>query len=418
MACNINLQRNSEIYLSVIDIANGAQVTSITPANTWRIEILAGYALSQASAVQDITTNESGPTPDRSSTRFITSINPVDWNFQCYLRPTGAETTLATTGMQDGNSRPVADWAMWQTLISNTAFAIAGAGNSAWENGGRFRSIQRTAAANVAASRSNFSAPVTAHLYFKLDNVVYQVSNAAINEASVDAAIDGIATTTWTGFASDITELTGTVRNNAISVFGGVLNNGSRINGNSNAYALTAQASYHPWASYNVAGAITGGSFIRNKLSTVDVNYTNSGGTSFNYTFPVTNMTWSYNNNITFLTPEELAALNTPIGSFVGSRLISGSISAYLRAGSGTSGHLLSQILADRRTSHSPFANANLQVGGTTAPFVAFYMPAVQYELPVHQIEDVISLQINFQAQESNVNCGLGDEVTIFADRA
>ena len=71
------------------------------------------------------------------------------------------------------------------------------------------------------------------HLYFKLDNVIYQVSNATVNQATVDAGIEEIATTTWAGFGTTLKELTGTPRNNAISVFGGVLNNGTTVTANS-----------------------------------------------------------------------------------------------------------------------------------------------------------------------------------------
>ena len=41
--------------------------------------------------------------------------------------------------------------------------------------------------------------------------------------ATVDAGIEEIATTTWAGFGTTLKELTGTPRNRAISVFGGVL---------------------------------------------------------------------------------------------------------------------------------------------------------------------------------------------------
>ena len=84
------------------------------------------------------------------------------------------------------------------------------------------------------STRSNFSTASENHLYFKLDNVIYQVSNATVNQATVDAGIEEIATTTWSGFGTTLKELTGTPRNNAISVFGGILNNGTTVTANSN----------------------------------------------------------------------------------------------------------------------------------------------------------------------------------------
>ena len=115
---SLNLQRNSEVFFSTVDLINGAAVTAMTPANTWKLEVLAGFAVTSSAATQDITSLESGTNPDRSQQRFNTAINPVDWNFQVYLRPTGVETGAAantTTAATNatGNVKPVADWFMW-----------------------------------------------------------------------------------------------------------------------------------------------------------------------------------------------------------------------------------------------------------------------------------------------------------------
>src|SRR5210317_537748 len=117
---SLNLQRNSEVFFSTVDLINGAAVTSMTPTNTWKVEVLAGFAVTSSSATQDITSLESGTDPDRSQQRFNTAINPVDWNFQTYLRPTGVEVTAdadspgTVAGTTDnGNSMPIAHWFMW-----------------------------------------------------------------------------------------------------------------------------------------------------------------------------------------------------------------------------------------------------------------------------------------------------------------
>ena len=85
---SLNLQRNSEVFYSTVDLINGAAVTSMNNENTWKLEVLAGFAVSSSAATQDITSLESGTDPDRSQQRFNTAINPVDWNFQTYLRKT------------------------------------------------------------------------------------------------------------------------------------------------------------------------------------------------------------------------------------------------------------------------------------------------------------------------------------------
>ena len=89
---SLNLQRNSEVFYSTVDLINGAAVTSMNNENTWKLEVLAGFAVSSSAATQDITSLESGTDPDRSQQRFNTAINPVDWNFQTYLRPTGVNS--------------------------------------------------------------------------------------------------------------------------------------------------------------------------------------------------------------------------------------------------------------------------------------------------------------------------------------
>ena len=40
---SLNLQRNSEVFFSTVDIINGAALTAITPSNTWKLEVLAGF---------------------------------------------------------------------------------------------------------------------------------------------------------------------------------------------------------------------------------------------------------------------------------------------------------------------------------------------------------------------------------------
>lgn len=425
MSCNLNLQRDTKIFFSTVDIDSGATVVSMVPANTWRIEVLAGYAVSQAATTVDITALESGTSPDRSTARFNTSIDPVDWNFQAYMRPTGQADINADAGgaADNSNSKPIADWFLWQALISNTRPASGAVQQSVWTNNasevGILRSVEDTSPEdNVAPHRSNFGTAQENYLYFQLDNVIYQASNATVNEAAVDAAIDSIAMTTWTGQGTNLIELTGDKRDNAISVFGGILNDGTVVAGNSNYAMITEEASYHPWNQANVGGTVATHSFIKNRLSSIDINHKPSAtGGNVNYTFPVTALNFTWNNNITYLTPEELATLNAPIGNFTGAKTVTGSFSAYLRTGSTSSSVLLRNIINDSRTTAILTSNANLVVGGTTAPYVAFFMPAVNFEFPTHNIDDIIQIDATFLAEESNVNCGLGDEVTILVEK-
>jgi hypothetical protein len=327
-------------------------------------------------------------------------------------------TTGGTNVDPTGNAQPVADWFLWQSLLSNTAYAAGVGGSSelqsAWQTGGQFDLTVRAASGNTAAHTANFAQATQYNMYIKMDNVVYQVKNATVNEASIDAAIDGIATTSWSGFGTNFIELTGTNRDNVISVIGGVLNSGSSAVANSSVDADTTAHGYHAYASYNVAGSTKTSAFIKNRLSSIEVTHTPAGEAADTYTFPVTGLGFTYSNALTYLTPEELAALNTPIGQFTGSRTITGNFTAYLRTGDDQSAQFLRNIVNDTRTSIAQASSANLKIGGVTAPFVAIFMPAVQFNFPTHSVEDIIGISVEFLAQEPTATRGSGSELKMF----
>jgi hypothetical protein len=418
MTGSLILQRDTEVFLSTKNLAGGDAFSSLTPANTWKLEILAGYAASQAAGTQDINAVESGLNPDRSSRRFNINVQPVEWSFSTYLRPTGVENVgNVAGGTQTGNVKPVADWMLWQAVLSNTAPASGAAEQSAWQTGGKFDTVERAAATNVATHTSNFGSAQENHLYIKMDNIFYQVANAAVESAEVSGAIDGIAMTNWVGRGTNLIELTGATRNAAVSVFGGILNTGTSVTANSNSYAATAVAAYHPWAVANVFGTQTVASFIKNRLGTVTLTHTTEAGSATAYSFPITNMTVTVKNNLSYLTPEEMSKLNQPIGQFAGAREITGSVSAFLRADTAGSSQFLRNIAADTRPNFAQTANANIRIGGNSAPYVAFYMPAVQFQIPTHDIQDVVSISMDFKAQEPTATEGAGGELVIFSKK-
>ena len=431
MASSLNLQRNSEVFFSTVDIRGGSVAVAMTPANTWKLEVLAGFAATSTSATQDITSLESGLNPDRSQQRFNTAINPVDWNIQVYMRPTGVETTAAlntTTAKTNtsGNTKPLADWYMWQALTSSTLAAqkrqVAAnqvAEQSIWQTGGTLVTKTIAAGTRIHASSSNFAIAPEYFMYFKLDNVVYQVDKATVNSASVDAGIEDIAAVTWSGFGTVMKELVGAPRDIAIATFGGIKNSGAVATANSNAHALTAASAYHPFNTMNVAGTVTTNAFIKNRLSAIEFHHKASATASDEkFTFPVTSMNIEYTNNITYLTPEQISALNEPIGQFSGTRSVTGTTTMYLRSGDLDSAGFLRNISEDARTNSAQTSNANVIIGGATAPYVAFQMDAAQFSFPAVQTEDVISMSVDFMAQETTANKGNGGEVTIVAIKA
>jgi hypothetical protein len=247
----------------------------------------------------------------------------------------------------------------------------------------------------------------------KMDNVVYQVKNASVNEASIDAAIDGIAMTSWSGFGTNFIELTSTSRDALITVTGGIKNDGSSVTGTSSTDANVQTSTYHAWSRNNVAGVVTTAAFIKNRLSSIAVTHTPANDTADTYNLAVTGLGFTYGNALTFLTPEELASLNTPIGQFTGAKTITGNFTAYLRAGDNDTAQFLRNIVNDSRTQIAQYASANLKIGGDTAPFVAIDMPAVQFNFPTHSVEDIIGISVEFLAQEATATKGTGSEMTM-----
>ena len=72
---------------------------------------------------------------------------------------------------------------------------------------------------------------------------------------------------------------------------------------------------------------------------------------------------------------------------------------------------------ADRRPAPTAYSNANLVIGGTTAPYLAFNMPAVVFDVPTHGIEDIITVSVNFKAQEPVDTVTTGGEVNLYAKK-
>ena len=169
----------------------------------------------------------------------------------------------------------------------------------------------------------------------------------------------------------------------------------------------------------NVAGVVGTNSFIKNRLSAIEFHHkATASAADEKFTFPVTALTFDYNNNITYLTPEEISALNEPIGQFTGTRAVTGSATMYLRTGELESAGFLRNISEDSRTSSAQTSNANLIIGGTTAPYVAFQLDACQFEFPQIATDDVISMSVNFVGQEPSATKGDGGEMTMFAKKS
>lgn len=450
-----NLVRNAKL-LYTSKLTNGVvDLTSHTAGTTKEILVMNGFSFSQNTETQNVTVSEAGLDPARGQRTFNTALAPVDFSFTTYVRPdfgsvvtadesvlwnallsdvaidsTGVSTTvsaIARTGTSNSvqftcssanlstfkvgevitiqgvtdtanpthwnapakvvSSTPAAD-ASGNLSATATVYTVeyllapGGTGNPTTTTGTiklfKGAVTTQTAGSNhllVHSGRSNKNSLVAFGLIIVIDDVTYIIDNCSLNQASVDFGLDGIAQIAWTGQGTNL-----------------------RIKGATTLNAGTATTATDGIAgSYTVANSFA--DFITNKLTTATLKSTLRGlGTgATTYTIAITGGNLTINNNINYVTPEVLGIINKPIGYFTGTRAISGNITAYLKAGAGKTGGLLSDLLASN-SSETKFA-MGLQIGGSTSPIrVDIDMPGIMLQIPSIETADVVSTTINFTA--------------------
>ena len=270
----------------------------------------------------------------------------------------------------------------------------------------------------------------TFNLYFVFSDrsagrLLYKLQDAVINEASIDFDIDGIATIAWSGNCANVLDFSGSVHtDNTLPANGDTTADTSTIavgdvwldaNDGHRLYVMTNVTSGAEAATEYVNEAITNTTnFIRNRLTVLTVTPTsqdpdndssNELESSYNLTLTGGNVTIS--NNITFITPEELGIVNVPIGHVTGTRSVSGSFTCYLTEDTGGSVTNVSRdFFEDLRAITNVVTNSFalvFKIGGASGTGLELNMATAHVEIPTHSIEDVISLETNFQALPSTI---------------
>lgn len=127
-------------------------------------------------------------------------------------------------------------------------------------------------------------------------------------------------------------------------------------------------------------------------------------GTPTVYNVPITGGSLTIENNVTYLTPEELGKVNIPIaGGFTGTRSVSGTVTAYLNTGAANTGGLLTDLINDTDTVTQEFEMKMSMGGGANTPRVDFFMNHAALVIPTINVEDVLATEIGFTA--------LGDDI-------
>lgn len=253
---------------------------------------------------------------------------------------------------------------------------------------------------------SNRAALQTLALEFQLGSgLTYQLQKAVVNSATVNFDVEGIATVEWSGMAANIATKTG------------FATNVTDIDASATSATIASTAPIKEGGR-----AADTENFIRNRLTSMSLK-PNSGTASdtaiSQTTFDVTLTGGSitYENNISYLTPEELGSVNKPIEHVTGTRSVGGNFTCYLASNAAGNGSkdLFDAMVADAGlgvTTHD--FEICFKVGGSSGtPRVEFEMPHVHLEVPGHSIEDVISLESSFSGLQSDLESNYPDDFRI-----
>lgn len=369
-------------------------------AATFEIPILEGFSFSQSTNTAEVTLSEatSSGVSRRGRKIFNNSLAPVEFSFSTYARPfksagsgtSGHAHDTAHTGM--AVEAPL--WAMLAAAEVYDATTVqvfdrtnAPAGNviSSTTSDG-----STSATMTVDFARSQVPQLVTtAKLTFEIEEedgdgvIKYELGEAVMNECTMDFDIEGIATLSWSGMAKSISELASST---------GIapdVTEGSGI------------------------GTAKAGGFIQNRLSTLGVDGSGSGNHSNiqdSYDITLTGGSITISNNITFLTPEEIGRVNSPIGHVTGTRTISGSLTCYLDHKTNGSADLFQDISSATSDITNDF-DLDISIGGATGPAVNFNVNQANLQIPTHSFDDVVSVEVTFDALPSSLSTA--DELTV-----
>lgn len=355
-----------------LQFTRDVQVAIKLGSDIWEVPVLDGFSFSQAINASEITVNEAGATSRRGRLLFNDSLAPVEWSFSTYARPT---LDIAP----DPDQARCIEEALWAMYVGATAFD---------DTTGVFSgSIGAANALDTTTNTFNFtnsdipSMGEGYEIYFMFKptggtNQVYKITKAAVNSVTIDFDIDGIATIQWSGFGSTLSDEGTTLAVPTITT-----------------------------------GVTSTSNFIRNRISTVTVDRTDVVDT---YNLVLTGGSINFENNISYLTPEELGQVNKPLGNITGTRSVSGNLTCYLDndiAGS-KSGELFADLVADTTTVRNVF-DLDINIGGVAAPALKFSLPTAHLEIPVINVEDLLTLDIAFHGQASGGNIDAQNEATI-----
>ena len=396
-------------------------------STVWEIPVLDGFSFSQATNSSEITLNEmesSAGVSRRGRRAFNDSLAPGEWSFSTYVRPYTAAGASQGTGSADAAAEVHAvEEVLWALMAGANNYS-----SSKYDKGGTDVLVPGGSSMTVNFDSSNVAQLSTFNLYFVLGNAnrtVMKLDGCVVGEASIDFDIDGIATIAWSGNAANVVDFTGsTIEATSAPAYDANTQDGSEIavgdvfldTDNSHKLQIVTVkpgSGTVSLGSYVNEAITTTTNFIRNRLTVLTVTPTtrdpDSDGANeleTNYSLTLTGGNVTISNNITFITPEEIGTVNVPIGHVTGTRSVSGSFTCYLTEDTSTT-NASRDFFEDLRGITNVVTNSFglvFKIGGATGTGLEMNMATSHVEIPTHSIEDVISLETNFQALPSTID--------------
>lgn len=384
---SILLKRDTKVYLEAAQ-SDGSNIV-------WEIPVLDGFSYSQGNTTTEVALNEmesSAGVSRRGRRMFNDALDPVEWSFSTYIRPfTAPASGFGTAGTHHaveellwakfvGTGTPGGTGGTWNYDLGSTEFAANGTSlvidtsSSAVTTLGTFN-IYFVLGGNLDADGD----------YTVADGIeIHKISTCTVNEATINFDVDGIAQIDWSGNGTTLE----------------VLDPGTSVTFST---AITQDIS----ATDN---------YIRNKLTAMTMSrgtFTGSSNFAASYSLTLTGGSITFSNNITYLTPETLGEVNTPIGHITGNKSITGNFTCYMQDSSGTntSGDLIHDALTATDVVTNEF-DITFKLGGASGtPRMEINIPQTHIEIPAVTTDDIIGIDVNFHALPDTIE--LTDEFTL-----
>ena len=365
MADSLFFSRNTKVY-----------ALSTGTAENFEIPVLDGFSFTQAMDTQEISLSEatdSSGNSRRGRQIFNNALQPGEWSFQTYIRPFSATGSGTDAFTYTSGDEHLVDEILWANLVGAGTFNGTDFANITSSGSGGSISF---AASNVP-QLGEFTMTVVLN-EGQTGESIYTLAKCVVNEVTIDFDIEGIATASWSGFFQTITE------------------SGS-----------------DPTSSANDEGVASTTNYIANKLSSCDLTATgtSAGSSAKTYGITLTGGSITISNNITFLTPNTLASVNTPLTHVTGTRSVSGNLTMYLSDdGSGNDSVVdLFEDMSEDVTSQTQDFTLDINIGGDSGNRMSIDMNNAHLEIPTLAFDDVISLDVAFHALPTSFD--VADEI-------